>query len=386
MVVPQTSSPVAVSSARRGSTRKILKGTAVAVGGLIALILLAAAGLWMAATTRWFNERMDARALRFMAGTAERGRPDPNGLRLAYRNDRELEAVTRPTGPPLAPLMQPMPAARRLGRGDVIQEVLCFPSAIALAHPEANTASAYVYRHGRLGERPIVLWVPGLFVSNLALSPVSWFTRQALDRGADVVLYVPPYHLERTPAGYRSGEAFFATSLGDHLDAFAQELSDLRRLAAWLRAQGGGPVGGFGASLGALELLRLASWDDTLDFLTVFIPVVRPIDLIDRPEAEPMRRRLAGEGGSLEAMRQVYGAFDLTVAARPAHLAPARVSVLYGRYDLVAVPASIEAWARRWGVTRLYPFQRGHTLSLFHRQAHEDYGRVVDEDLRALGR
>jgi len=374
------------SNARRVSTRRIVKRIAFAFGGFVALILAAAAALWLAAGTRWFNERMDSRALRFMAGTAERGRPDPAGPRLSYRNDRELEALTRPAGPPLVPVMQPMPAARRLGREGLTEEVLSFRSAIALAHVEANTASAYVYRHGRLGERPIVLWVPGLFVSNLALSPISWFTRQALDRGADVVLYVPPYHLERTPAGYRSGEAFFATSLGDHLSAFAQELSDLRRLAAWLRAQGGGRVGAFGASLGALELLRLATWDDTLDFLTVFIPVVRPTDLIDRPEAEPMRRRLAQEGGSLEGMRQVYGAFDLTVAERPPHLVPARISVIYGRYDLIATPASVEGWARRWGVTRLYPFPRGHTLSLFHRRAHQDYGRVLDEDLRALGR
>jgi len=384
-VVLETS-PTMASKARHGPRRRIAKRAAIALGALVGLVLVAAAALWLAAGTRWFNERMDSRALAFMARTVERGRPDPAGLRLPYRDARELEALTRPAGAPLAPRVAPMPVSRRLKRADLTQEVLSFPSAIALAHPEANTASAYVYRHGRLGDRPIVLWVPGLFVSNLALSPISWFTRQALDRGADVVLYVPPYHLERTPPGYHSGEAFFATSLGDHLSAFAQELSDLRRLAAWLRAQGGGPVGGFGASLGALELLRLASWDDSLDFLTAFIPVVRPTDLIERPESEPMRLRLAREGGSLEDMRQVYGAFDLMVADRPRRLAPARISVIYGRYDLIGLPATVEAWARRWGVTRLYPFQRGHTLSLFHRRAHEDYGRVLEEDLRALGR
>jgi len=374
-------------NAHRHRARRIMKRIAIALGAFVALVVLAAGALWVAAGTRRFNERMDSRALAFMAHTAERGAADPAGPRLSYLNERELEAFTRPAGPLPQPMVRPMPAARRLSREGLTQEVLYFPSAIALAHAEANTASAYVYRHGRLGERPIVLWVPGLFVSNLALSPISWFTRQALDRGADVVLYVPPYHLERTPAGYHSGEAFFATTLGDHLNAFAQELSDLRRLAAWLRAQGGGPVGAFGASLGALELLRLASWDDTLDFLTAFIPVVRPNDLIERPEAEPMRRRLAREGGSLESMLQVYGAFDLTASERrPAHLVPARISVIYGRYDLIALPASVEAWARRWGVTRLYPFERGHTLSLFHRRAHEDYARVLDEDLRALGR
>lgn len=385
--MPELVPPLTATSRRaRSLPRRILKAVGIVLGSLVGLVVLSVLALWVAAGSRRFNERLDSHALAFMARTAERGRPDPGGRRVPFHDARELELLTRPGPSPLVPATRPMPVARRLERAGLTQEVLYFPSAIELAHPEANTASAYVYRQGRLGARPIVLWVPGLFVSNLALSPISWFTRQALDRGADVVLYVPPYHLERTPAGFRSGEAFFATSLADHFSAFAQELSDLRRLAAWLRAQGEGPVGGFGASLGALELLRLASWDDSLDFVTAFIPVVRPADLLERPEAEPMRRRLAREGGSLEEMRRVYDAFDLTAAARPARLAPGRISAIYGRYDLVALPGSVERWARGWGVTRLHQFQRGHTLSLFHGQAHDDYGRVLDEDLRAPGR
>jgi len=210
--------------------------------------------------------------------------------------------------------------------------------------------------------------------------PIGWFTREALDRGADVVFLEPPYHLGRTPVGLQSGEAFFSTTLADHLTAFAQELSDLRRLAAWLRAQGAPAVGGFGGSLGALELLRLSTWDDTLDFLTVFIPVVRPTDLLQRPETEAMRARLAAEGGSLAEMLGVYGAFDLVAAGRP-RLDPARISVLYGRFDLVARPDTIAAWARAWGVTRLHDFDRGHSLALLAPTARADYGRILDEDL-----
>lgn len=386
-----TSSPeVAPSPTRPGPERparavakiaKVAKILAIVAGILLALVVCAGLALWIAAGTRGFNERLDARALSFMARTAERGGPDGAALRLPFRDARGLEELTRPAGAPLAPTVEPMPAARRLGRPELIQEELVFPSALALAHPESNTARAYVYRRGPLGERPIVLWVPGLFVSNLALSPISWFIRQELDHGADVVLYVPPYHLERAPPGFRSGAAFFATTLGDHLNAFAQELSDLRRLAVWLRGRGRGRVGGFGGSLGALELLRLVSWDDALDFLTVFIPVVRPTDLLERPESDPMRRRLAREGVSVDTMGAVYGAFDLTVAPPPRGLDPAHISVLYGRYDIVGPPDSMRAWARAWGVTRLHPFDRGHTLALFSRQAHDAYAQILEEDL-----
>lgn len=272
----------------------------------------------------------------------------------------------------------------RMDDAGLTQEVITFPSAIPLDHIESNTARAYVYRRGRLGERPVVVWVPGQYVVDLALIPISWFTREIVRRGADVVLVVPPYHLERTPLGFSSGDAVFATSLTDHLGVFAQELSDLRRLIAWLRSQGVTTVGGFGGSVGAMSLLRIATWEGSLDFLTVFIPMIRLGDVLDGPDTGPMRQRLGEDGRSVDEMKRVYAALDPSLD-RP-RMNPARISVLYGRYDLVATAPTTEAWARAWGVTRLLPYDRGHALALFNRQMYKDYARLLDEDLRALDR
>ena len=131
-------------------------------------------------------------------------------------------------------------------------------------------------------------------------------------RGADVVLLVPPYHLERTPRGFASGDAVFATSLPDHLNVFAQELSDLRRLVAWLRAQGVPVLGAFGGSVGAMLLLRMATWDGSLDFLTVFIPMIHLAGVLDGPAAEPVRRRLFKDGQSVEEVKRLYASLDPT--------------------------------------------------------------------------
>ena len=53
----------------------------------------------------------------------------------------------------------------RMPDSGLTQEVITFPSAISLDHAESNIARAYVYRHGRLGERPVVVWVPGQYVA-----------------------------------------------------------------------------------------------------------------------------------------------------------------------------------------------------------------------------
>ncbi len=351
---------------------------------LVALVLGAGVvGAPFVAGTRTVSEFLDHRALAAMAAVALR-RPIGGATQpLPYTNAAELETLTRPRGSVLVVEREPMRRFRMDDSG-LTQEVIAFPSAIRLDHAESNTARAYVYRRGRLGERPVVLWVPGQYVVDLALIPISWFTREVVRRGADVVLVVPPYHLERTPLGFSSGDAVFATSLADHLGVFAQELSDLRRLVAWLRSQGVETVGGFGGSVGAMLLLRIATWERSLDFLTVFIPMLRLADVLEGADAEPMRRRLREDGRSVDEMKRFYAALDPSLD-RP-QMSSARISVLYGRYDLVAKAPTTEAWARAWGVTRLHPYDRGHALALFNRQMYKDYARLLDEDLRAFAR
>jgi hypothetical protein len=346
------------------------------------VVVVGVGGAWVAVDTRTLNELLDRRALKTMADVAARGSTARAAAPVPYSNAAELEALTRPRDGVLEVARAPM-RRFRLDDDALVQEVVTFPSAIALDHHESNTVTAYVYRHGRLGERPVVVWVPGQYVVDVALVPISWFTREIVRRGADVVLLVPPYHLERTPRGFDSGDAVFATSLADHLNVFAQELSDVRRLVAWLRAQGASTVGGFGGSVGAMVLLRAATWDRSLDFLTVFIPMIHLAGVLDAPEAEPMRRRLRAEGRSVDELAGLYAALDPTLGAP--QLPPGRISVLYGRYDLVAPASATLAWARAWGVTRLRAYDRGHALALFTRRMYVDYVRLLDEDLRALG-
>ena len=376
---PSSGAADSVPRSRRCRTKRAL----LAVGIVVAALAL---GVTLAAGSRAVNRFLDGRAIATMAAAARRAparAPGASQAPLPWTTASELEALTRPPPGALAVAVGPL-TRFRMDDPTLVQEVITFPSAIPLDHPESNVARAYVYRHGRLGERPVVLWVPGQYVIDLALTPISWFTTEIVRRGADVVLFVPPYHLERTPAGMSSGDAVFATSLSDHLNVYAQELSDLRRLARWLRRRGVPALGGFGGSVGGLLLLRIVTWDDAFDFLTAFIPALSLGDVLEQPEARPFRERLAAEGHAVAEMARIYAALDPTFA-KP-RLDPARISALYGRYDRIAGERRILDWARAWGVTRLFGYPRGHALALFNTRMYADYARILDEDLRAFGR
>ncbi|HEY3450516.1 MAG TPA: prolyl oligopeptidase family serine peptidase [Myxococcales bacterium] len=304
------------------------------------------------------------------------------GVDLPYRSSEELERLTRPRGLPEVSFTTLEPR-HRLDDPTLVQEELRFTSAIPLRFPEAAVAKARVYRHGALGERTVLLWVPGQNVSERDFASFGAYFDQALQRDVDVVFFVPPYHLDRTPQGYGSGDAFLATDFIDHLHAFAQELSDLRSLTAWLRSRGVKDLGAFGGSMGGTMVLRLIGWEPLFDFVTAMQPVVDWNALIRRPEMEPVRARLRVQGVSDEDVMLAYHAIDPRTAGAP-RISPQRISLLYGRYDLIAGEGPLLSLKRQWGVGRVRVYDRGHAFISFGGRPVRDVGASLEADLRAL--
>ena len=264
-----------------------------------------------------------------------------------------------------------------------MQEQWVFDSAIHLLHPESDQAELRVYRHGPLGARPVVLWVPGLYVSESAFRFIDRFIYDALDMGADVVFYVPPYHLGRSPTGFDSGDAVLATDFPDHLAVSAQEISDLRALVRWLRTRGVGTMGAFAGSMGANAVLRIVTWEPAFDFVTLMIPLIRWDDVIlGTPEMAPVRQRLLAGGWTPGALEEVYRSLDSTTGTP--QMPVARISVLYGKWDQVARVEPLHRWAEAWGVTRLREFESGHALILLDGDIYRGYRELLGEDLAAF--
>lgn len=282
-----------------------------------------------------------------------------------FHDASELEALTRPAE---LPAFARLPIGARHLVGELIEEQLVFISAVHVRHVESNTARLYVYRHGRLGERPVQLWVPGLYVSELALTLLRPLFLGALERGVDLIVYVPPYHLERTPLGFGSGDAVLATALSDHLAVIAQGVADLRAVVRWLRREQVSTLGVFAGSLGANLALQVARFERSdagpaFDFFTAMIPLIDFRALIlERPEFAPVRNKLAAGGASLARLEQLYAALDPSGA--PCPLEPGSISVLAARYDQVTPRAPRERWQARCSVTRVREFERGHATML----------------------
>jgi pimeloyl-ACP methyl ester carboxylesterase len=137
---------------------------------------------------------------------------------------------------------------------------------------EANrTAHAWVLRH--VGEpRPWIVCIHGFGMGtgafDLRAFEVEWLHR---DLRLNVALPVLPMHGPRAP-GRRSGAEFFGTSLLNSVHAEAQSMWDLRRLLAWIRAQGETRVGVYGLSLGGYTTALFAALEADLACAIAGIP------------------------------------------------------------------------------------------------------------------
>lgn len=333
----------------------------------------------------YVHQRVDGWALHRKANLIERdATSERTAAALPFLTSAELEEKTRPNR---AARMKtsPLTAHRLPEAGDLTQELLTFESAWPLRFSESNQAFAYVYRQGTLGERPVILWMPGQSTDDFIFQSLVPYLSALLARKLDIVFFVPPYHLERTPRGFPSGDAFLATDFPDHLAAFGQALSDARTLIAWLRAQGVRQLGAIGSSLGGSFLARLSTWDEGFDFLTLIAPVIRWELLVFQPEMAPVRAQLDQGGLDVRMVLRAYRALDPTL--EHTRVPTRHIAIFYGEHDRIAPRLAIFELAERWGIAdkRLRGYGSGHALLFLVPNLSRDVLAVLDRDLWRLG-
>jgi hypothetical protein len=150
-----------------------------------------------------------------------------------------------------------------------------------LAHEPNRTAYAWVLRHpdGPRDGHPDATARPWLvclhaFGTGTPLMDIPGFRAGRLHRDLGVNLVFPtlPLHGPRR-IGRISGDRFLTYDHLDSVNALAQSVWDVRRIVAWVRAQGAEQVGLYGISLGSYVAALLAALDDDLACVVAGIPV-----------------------------------------------------------------------------------------------------------------
>jgi len=241
-------------------------------------------------------------------------------------------------------------------------------SAVYQAQLDACRENAVV--HGRLyrlrGERPraAVIFTHGFSDDSLDLSARFVPAVRLARLGVAVAFLFLPWHGPRKPAAARfHGEYFLSADLVRTLESLLQAVSDVRSVAAWLRAEHGfARVGLMGASLGGCVATLTAAVAPEFHWLTALAPAIRVSEGFRTPLGREIRAAVERHGTTAEVITALQRLAD------PSCLGPAvpveRMLFFAGRGDGFVPPSHLEGLASRWGPLDVRWHPAGHATTL----------------------
>jgi hypothetical protein len=237
-----------------------------------------------------------------------------------------------------------------------------------LSYQPNRTAHAWVLRHPS-PSRPWLVCIPG-YQMGAPLWDLPAFRAGYLHHrlGINLVIPVLPFHGPRK-TGRMSGDGFLAADFMDTIHAEAQAMWDIRRILAWVRAQGGSRIGVHGLSLGGYNTALLACLDGDLACAIPGIPATDFSRLVWR-HGPRLQIRYAEHRGLLQDE-----VTELMRVVSPLALEPKvpkeRRYIFGGVGDRLVRPDQVRDLWRHWDRPRIEWFQGGHVSFRFHPQVRQ---------------
>jgi len=230
-----------------------------------------------------------------------------------------------------------------------------------------STAWAEWWRHGDVG-RPTAICIHSWATPHFVLQREVFAVRKLFRDGWDVVLPVLPFHGPRTPRQARfGGQLFPGTDPQRTNEAFGQSAWDVRALIRALRAEGAGPVGVMGVSLGGYTTAMLAGIEPDLAFAIPIIPMVSFGDLLwHHGRGGTHRARAEAAGITRERLVEVF-AVHAPLSMTP-RLPVERRMIIAGRGDRVCPPAHVRRLWEHWDQPEMVWFDGGHIVRFGRRR------------------
>jgi hypothetical protein len=293
-----------------------------------------------------------------------------------YLEAKSLEEWTRPDkGTPR--LLEPSHRWKRQLMNGVGEWKLTFPVQTP-GSGDVVTALFYVFGKGPLKESKVILWIPGKGMSDLAFRFIRRFIDAETALGWTVVLYVPPYHLDRALPGKKDGEGFFTADTLGNLRNYALGLKELRTVRQLLEEEGVRLQGAWGGSMGASWMFHLQN-EQPFDHLCAMIPLLDwKSFFLDSKLMDPLICRLAETGFSRELLAKAYGSISFT-NMQPGSVPAERTLFLLAAKDLIASPETARRAARSAGVSRVLAYPRSHGTILAEGRMYKDYAAFLEQ-------
>ncbi|MCS7208669.1 MAG: alpha/beta hydrolase family protein [Fimbriimonadales bacterium] len=261
---------------------------------------------------------------------------------------------------PLDPVF-PSRLLSSIRRDGYIEYRVEFPSAFASRFPANNTVRAWwLVPAERVGRAPTVVLLHSLGIRRPELE--MGLARELVRHGIAVLLMTLPYHMQRTPPGYGSGDLILAGDVALLREATVQATWDVRRAFDWLQRQ---PeidperIALVGVSLGAILGSTVLAVEPRVHTAVLILGGADLAHVLwESVLAIRARARLRRDGYTLERLRAELAPVEPLNLLTPEH--GAKTFVIGARFDIVVPTEDTEKLIRALGNPKVFWLNTGH--------------------------
>jgi len=229
----------------------------------------------------------------------------------------------------------------------------------------------YVMQQKPWENSKVILWIPGFGVSNMAFTFLKKFFISEIKDGYNIVIYIPPYHMDRQEKGKAAGNGLLSSSPLDNVQKMVNSVKELRMGYRYLEHRKVQSISMWGGSMGGAFALMLQSLED-FDHLSLMIPVLDWNSFIT-PESVLPQYLEAGFNKNLIA--EAYGLispvnYKLTIT-------PQKVQIEAAEFDQLNPIEEIKNYCTVNKIRNFSIYPSGHATILLYRDVYRDYEKFL---------
>jgi hypothetical protein len=262
--------------------------------------------------------------------------------------------------------------------GSVVGERLSFVSPLPRKDGWDNRGYFYYFHRKDQTSNRAILFAPGFGVSDFAFNFIRNFFEKELSQGWSVLVWVPPYHLERLKPKEKPGSGIVTEDPRDLLTAVSTSVGELALGVQWLRDRGMTKIGAWGGSFGASVLLLYAQ-TYPFDHISVMIPLVDWRTLWESKELAPIRSSFLASGYTDESLHRAFSLISPNGAGMgaPKLQTPGnRIQFLVAVYDQLTPEPVVSSYAKSLGA-EVERFNESHSSILLNGAVYRAYGNFL---------
>lgn len=240
-----------------------------------------------------------------------------------------------------------------------------FPSALVSPYPANNVVPLRIYRPNTNAPVPVVLIAHYWGAQDLRAE-----TNQAIElcrRGIGAAIITLPYHLKRTPPGFRSGELAVTADIPALKETTLQSVLDIRRAIDFLQQRPEfvkAPLGLIGISLGGVVGATAFAVEPRITHITFLVAGLDLANIIwNSSRLVKAREGLRARGMTEEKLRAELAGIE--AKTRLPRNPPGTAFMVVGKFDTVIPESSSDALVAAFPDSAVLRLDTGHYGGVF---------------------